>query len=655
MKEPLPESDVIKDLNPMLPPATPPLRDKNTLASPTISKENVKTESKSKSIPTILTVSEPQKLSPLLHNISPTFSMAAISGITPTSPNSTFFQTTSAPTKMSLADVPKIETAIKPQKPKKPKLTKEEREQKKLQKKLQNSEKEKQWKRIQQQRIFEQQRHLLLTQGKVEQAPRITPGNLDPSFPDDPMQHLIMKMQSEQARLMNPPPKGDLIPPASSANTTINPIALAGAGFKNPADVLSSKPSVLANISSAVESTQPQQPSPSVNAPTISKSPKKENISATKKPEFENAREEERQKSVGHEASQVLDAPRTRESETTLRGSLEYPGSSANIDQHQSYLFQQQFLASQQQYIQWQLAQQQQSGMYGQSPFHGEQPNEVDSEEKHQERLRFLYQQRQYHKDNPIFMHSQGLQPSSNIPPMPPNMPTSSTPQQTQSAKGASSGEKTPLDSDKGSTPDSSKTHPPQPPSQMFGDNPGYPGHAGYPQFNVRDAAMYHQIIEYMKLRKGHDIDPNIPAPVQFYNTMMAEIAKQYYQRHASFSKVYPPGMPAQSTIYHPYPARPPERGYYDERSHHPYSKGNQDYPSNLPYSHSSLTRPPLSTPYSTDQDRPPPEQQRHIYSKPSSTTTLQKSASFEISRIAADSTSNDDYLAEEAAKEQGW
>ena len=654
MKEPLPESDVIKDLNPMLPPATPPLRDKNTLASPTISKENVKTESKSKSIPTILTVSEPQKLSPLLHNISPTFSMAAISGITPTSPNSTFFQTTSAPTKMSLADVPKIETAIKPQKPKKPKLTKEEREQKKLQKKLQNSEKEKQWKRIQQQRIFEQQRHLLLTQGKVEQAPRITPGNLDPSFPDDPMQHLIMKMQSEQARLMNPPPKGDLIPPASSANTTINPIALAGAGFKNPADVLSSKPSVLANISSAVESTQPQQPSPSVNAPTISKSPKKENISATKKPEFENAREEERQKSVGHEASQVLDAPRTRESETTLRGSLEYPGSSANID-HQSYLFQQQFLASQQQYIQWQLAQQQQSGMYGQSPFHGEQPNEVDSEEKHQERLRFLYQQRQYHKDNPIFMHSQGLQPSSNIPPMPPNMPTSSTPQQTQSAKGASSGEKTPLDSDKGSTPDSSKTHPPQPPSQMFGDNPGYPGHAGYPQFNVPDAAMYHQIIEYMKLRKGHDIDPNIPAPVQFYNTMMAEIAKQYYQRHASFSKVYPPGMPAQSTIYHPYPARPPERGYYDERSHHPYSKGNQDYPSNLPYSHSSLTRPPLSTPYSTDQDRPPPEQQRHIYSKPSSTTTLQKSASFEISRIAADSTSNDDYLAEEAAKEQGW
>ena len=655
MKEPLPESDVIKDLNPMLPPATPPLLDKNTLASPTISKENVKTESKSKSIPTILTVSEPQKLSPLLHNISPTFSMAAISGITPTSPNSTFFQTTSAPTKMSLADVPKIETAIKPQKPKKPKLTKEEREQKKLQKKLQNSEKEKQWKRIQQQRIFEQQRHLLLTQGKVEQAPRITPGNLDPSFPDDPMQHLIMKMQSEQARLMNPPPKGDLIPPASSANTTINPIALAGAGFKNPADVLSSKPSVLANISSAVESKQPQQPSPSVNAPTISKSPKKENISATKKPEFENAREEERQKSVGHEASQVLDAPRTRESETTLRGSLEYPGSSANIDQHQSYLFQQQFLASQQQYIQWQLAQQQQSGMYGQSPFHGEQPNEVDSEEKHQERLRFLYQQRQYHKDNPIFMHSQGLQPSSNIPPMPPNMPTSSTPQQTQSAKGASSGEKTPLDSDKGSTPDSSKTHPPQPPSQMFGDNPGYPGHAGYPQFNVPDAAMYHQIIEYMKLRKGHDIDPNIPAPVQFYNTMMAEIAKQYYQRHASFSKVYPPGMPAQSTIYHPYPARPPERGYYDERSHHPYSKGNQDYPSNLPYSHSSLTRPPLSTPYSTDHDRPPPEQQRHIYSKPSSTTTLQKSASFEISRIAADSTSNDDYLAEEAAKEQGW
>ena len=397
------------------------------------------------------------------------------------------------------------------------------------------------------------------------------------------------------------------------------------------------------------------QPSPSVNAPTISKSPKKENISATKKPEFENAREEERQKSVGHESSQVLDAPRTRESETTLRGSLEYPGSSANIDQHQSYLFQQQFLASQQQYIQWQLAQQQQSGMYGQSPFHGEQPNEVDSEEKHQERLRFLYQQRQYHKDNPIFMHSQGLQPSSNIPPMPPNMPTSSTPQQTQSAKGASSGEKTPLGSDKGSTPDSSKTHPPQPPSQMFGDNPGYPGHAGYSQFNVPDAAMYHQIIEYMKLRKGHDIDPNIPAPVQFYNTMMAEIAKQYYQRHASFSKVYPPGMPAQSAIYHPYPARPPERGYYDERSHHPYSKGNQDYPSNLPYSHSSLTRPPLSTPYSTHQDRPPPEQQRHIYSKPSSTTTLQKSASFEISRIAADSTSNDDYLAEEAAKEQGW
>ena len=655
MKEPLPESGVIKDLNPMLPPATPPLLDKNTLASPTIAKENVKTESKSKSIPTILTVSEPQKLSPLLHNISPTFSMAAISGITPTSPNSTFFQTTSAPTKMSLADVPKIETPIKPQKPKKPKLTKEEREQKKLQKKLQNSEKEKQWKRIQQQRIFEQQRHLLLTQGKVEQASRITPGNLDPSFPDDPMQHLIMKMQSEQARLMNPPPKGDLLPPASSASTTINPIALAGAGFKNPADVLSSKPSVLANISSAVESKQPQQPSPSVNAPTISKSPKKENISATKKPEFENAREEERQKSVGHESSQVLDAPRTRESETTLRGSLEYPGSSANIDQHQSYLFQQQFLASQQQYIQWQLAQQQQSGMYGQSPFHGEQPNEVDSEEKHQERLRFLYQQRQYHKDSPIFMHSQGLQPSSNIPPMPPNMPTSSTPQQTQSAKGASSGEKTPLGSDKGSTPDSSKTHPPQPPSQMFGDNPGYPGHAGYSQFNVPDAAMYHQIIEYMKLRKGHDIDPNIPAPVQFYNTMMAEIAKQYYQRHASFSKVYPPGMPAQSAIYHPYPARPPERGYYDERSHHPYSKGNQDYPSNLPYSHSSLTRPPLSTPYSTDQDRPPPEQQRHIYSKPSSTTTLQKSASFEISRIAADSTSNDDYLAEEAAKEQGW
>ena len=655
MKEPLPESGVIKDLNPMLPPATSPLLDKNTLASPTIAKENVKTESKSKSIPTILTVSEPQKLSPLLHNISPTFSMAAISGITPTSPNSTFFQTTSAPTKMSLADVPKIETPIKPQKPKKPKLTKEEREQKKLQKKLQNSEKEKQWKRIQQQRIFEQQRHLLLTQGKVEQATRITPGNLDPSFPDDPMQHLIMKMQSEQARLMNPPPKGDLLPPASSASTTINPIALAGAGFKNPADVLSSKPSVLANISSAVESKQPQQPSPSVNAPTISKSPKKENISATKKPEFENAREEERQKSVGHESSQVLDAPRTRESETTLRGSLEYPGSSANIDQHQSYLFQQQFLASQQQYIQWQLAQQQQSGMYGQSPFHGEQPNEVDSEEKHQERLRFLYQQRQYHKDNPIFMHSQGLQPSSNIPPMPPNMPTSSTPQQTQSAKGASSGEKTPLGSDKGSTPDSSKTHPPQPPSQMFGDNPGYPGHAGYSQFNVPDAAMYHQIIEYMKLRKGHDIDPNIPAPVQFYNTMMAEIAKQYYQRHASFSKVYPPGMPAQSAIYHPYPARPPERGYYDERSHHPYSKGNQDYPSNLPYSHSSLTRPPLSTPYSTDQDRTPPEQQRHIYSKPSSTTTLQKSASFEISRIAADSTSNDDYLAEEAAKEQGW
>lgn len=94
--------------------------------------------------------------------------------------------------------------------------------------------------------------------------------------------------------------------------------------------------------------------------------------------------------------------------------------------QQQAFLLQQQqqqYMAAQQQYIQWQLSQQTAASNHAASAAVGNVPNnsssnnelftapgqtqvgdkdlpEVDSEEQHQERIRFLYQQRQFHKDH---------------------------------------------------------------------------------------------------------------------------------------------------------------------------------------------------------------------------------------------------------------
>ena len=120
---------------------------------------------------------------------------------------------------------------------------------------------------------------------------------------------------------------------------------------------------------------------------------------------------------------------------------------------------------------------------------------------------------------------------------------------------------------------------------------------------------------------------------------MMTEIAKQYYQRHGSFGKLFPPYMSPSSSGYPVFPPSPPAQSPFDERlPFSPYgsSKGSGEPSKGYPRPPFMPTHPPR--PYIDDSSKP---SQRNMSPSQGS---FPKSASFQISRIAADSTSNDEY-----------
>ena len=286
--------------------------------------------------------------------------------------------------------------------------------------------------------------------------------------------------------------------------------------------------------------------------------------------------------------------------------------------------------------------------MYGPKGGHpGKELPEVNSEEQHQERIRFLYQQRQYGKD-----------PAAGAAGM--HFPPGHKPDGSDTVPGA--------------TPPHGPEPPPPPggPGGAMGGTPGgsggtsasaYPPPGGggsgglpprFPMNTSPEAAMYHQMfLEYMlKFRNNPDFDPSSIPASQLYNTMMAEIAKQYYARHASLSKLLhqhmssqgaPHGGPPGATAG-PTPGLPGPPGGSGAQAGPGGSAsaagGSRD---KLDSISSSSTR-ASDTPGAKDA---PPQQQPT--SKPynprgGKTGSLPKSASFQISRIAADSTSNDDY-----------
>ena len=568
----------------------------STITVPTTSKD---TDFMPVSSPNILTVPEPQKLSPLL--LSPTFSASSFSGLASPLSSTTSYQTSI--TSPMEQDIPtsdaqmKVPTKAKVGKPKKDSGKGNKRTQGLLQ-----QEQEKQWKMLQHQRQFEQERQAILKQSKSAGAERqlIHPSarfsaTLSSSLVDDLSQQTYTVKPFGAQKVTSPDNFPNRVPNVTS---------------QGPVTPLSKKDDIesipFLNVSSTKALTS------SVTTPTFSVSslPNK-NSAACRYPNAVKTEKGDKIETLesGSQSPDVMDT-------LLSRANMDRTNQLRNAEQQQAYLLHQQYMAAQQQYIQWQLAQQSSTaaeGMYGPKPYPGKELPEVNSEEQHQERIRFLYQQRQFSKD-----------PASHFIQQPP--------QTTQARKQETS--------ETGVTPPAI----PEPPPAL--NLSGYPQ---MPRFSIPtspEAAIYHQMfLEYMiKFRNNPELDPSSIPASQLYNSMMAEIAKQYYQRHASFSKLI-----HQHIVQSPHFTVPPRPGLNEDIP--TAEKGNifdtsQD--AKLETSSSNLRPPTMSAKDSSAQktvDGVPVNSKSynrvHCSSK---AVPLPKSASFQISRIAADSTSNDDY-----------
>ncbi|XP_066928709.1 histone-lysine N-methyltransferase 2C-like [Clytia hemisphaerica] len=572
---------------------------------------------------TVLTVPEPQQLSPLLQKISPPYAISSLSNVirSPTSPFVPGVGGTQSPYPPNtpstphtpatpVSDSPSNKSDAAPgsgnkEKKKRPKLTKQEREANKLareQKKKMAEKKQQeqqQWKILQQQRIFEQERQAILNQSKTMVGVSADPmhpsqrfnATMNSSLAEDALQHSLMLKAKAASNPETIQPSTSL--PASTPNSSMDPTPTSG--IARPASAFSSgQIATTTTVMSSIPSNVPHRPTTSSLHPNEPYPPQHHGMSRN---EFLK----------GMHGNNLPDTFASYEHLDPMR--------MRSAEQQKAYLFQQQqqqYMASQQQYIQWQLAQQAAGNAYGQdhakaNATDGKDLTGLESEE--QERLiRMMYEQRQNEKrpgDHP---------PGQSYPPFPPDSRASG--------------------------------HGGYPPSRM----------GQFPGANSPEAAIYQQMfMEYfMRYRKsqGHLDSSGGQFPPSHEIYLMAELAKQSFIRQQYAAKGY--GMGQQQPC-HPKPQEPfkhstgyrggvPPEQYDWNRMH----QGGGPLPHQdamMPPAHphgapTSVVKPP-NVPANPLAQKPPPAP-----SKPSSNMqgTLPKSASFQISRIAADSTSNDDF-----------
>ena len=630
---------------------------------------------------TVLTVPEPQQLSPLLQKISPPFTISSLSNIVRSPNSSPFLQpggsrspyntpgtpltprtpvTPVSDTASSVKSEPSDSTGSKEKKPKRPKLSKQEREHNKLQREQKkrltsagggdNKKEQHQWKMLQQQqRIFEEQRQAILSQSKAMAIDTMHPSQrfnatMNSSLAEDALQHsLMMKAKAEAAQIhsVGPPP-----PPPHSAH--IHSSASQFSRSSNSSIVVTTTTSTMSSAGvSKLSSDAPQRPSST------------EHFS-------------QQQQEMMHQGSPLKGVPphgignsnpTDHFNNSFLNEQQLDPMRMRSSEQHKAFLYQQQqqqqqYMASQQQYIQWQLAQQAAGNMYGhvgkQLPGKSNMDDkDMSSDSEEQKRMRLFNQQRQQQFSNKPSQHGGDKRPGDH--------PSHFM------------------------LPDGS----PAPPNRAgSGFLPRGGGSGQFPGANSPEAALYQQMFMqyFMKYRKSQGIDPSQFPTHELY--MMAEFAKQSFAREMQqYGKGYPPmSQPNHPSMQEPFgkqlppggmQSRPhnfpgPPQDQYDWTQRGP-STNSISHLDMLALQHSNnsdggggggqtiVQKPHNNATNTTQQQRqygkvnPTPlddhkqQQQQQQLSNPANNMhptggSLPKSASFQISRIAADSTSNDDF-----------
>ena len=464
--------------------------------------------------PSIFTVPEPQKLSPLLQRLSPQCSNSSINDLSPPSIHPPLYSNIS--TVLEPIKAPKTDSKMQS------KVHKQEHYQQSMENAMQ--EQDKKFQLLQQQRVYEQQRQGLQ---KDEIHPKV-------EQKDDTQNISAHSSSASRNRTAN-----------DSVNININ---------KSPSSNNNAARGVLK--------------SPAIVSPSDSSVPNQDSERHAEIERYFNSRK-----------------------------NLDYAGSQMhNVDQQQAYMLQQQYMVAQQQYIQLQLAQQSTNldGMYGMQKQPEKDLPDVDNEHEHQERLRFLYHQRQ---KEPSFV-PQSMTPIKSGPANQDPIPHHYDPMHGQNA------------------------------TSIMGGN-YIPRMPHFPIPNPADSPAYHQmVVEYMeRYRKSLEMDTAGPPLSQVHSTVMAEFTKQYQQHQ--YNKYYHSRAHQSSFNFSPRSDYP----NYDERIYPGYAeKGPHDYQSSFPRSNLLPTK---------SQAAIVDEKARGY----GNSTTLQRSSSFQISRIAADSTSNDEFL----------
>ena len=605
---------------------------------------------------TVLTVPEPQQLSPLLRKISPPFTISSLSNVV-RSPTSPFIPNPHSPYPPNTPSTPRTpvtpvsdtgsnksepsDSAGKEKKPKRPKLTKHEREHNKMmreqKKKMVGDKKDQQWKVLQQQRIFEQQRQAILNKSKALAMDTMHPSQrfnatMNSSLAEDALQHsLMMKAKAEAAQIHS-----SGMPHSTAVNTMQTNTSASIFSRTNSTSVVTTTATSSSALSSSSSDKLSEQ-TPSSNE-VLRVPPSSEHFSQQHQEMMQQQAASKGMHGATGNPTDPFNSFMNEHLDPRIRSS----------EQHKAFLYQQQqqqqYMASQQQYIQWQLAQQAAGNMYSQKSGQksslesdkGESGGMSESDE--QERMR-LFNQRQQMLKNPPPSHQLG---GEKRPGEHPNNSHFMLPD----------GRPVP--------PTQSGNHGfPQPPPPRGGQFPG----ANSPEA----AALYQQMfMEYfMRYRKSQGIDTSQFPSHELY--MMAEFAKQSFARQMQqYGKGFPQ-MSSQSNhpMQDPYgkPMPPPPPGPHNFRGP-PQPEHYGDWGRGPPVSsmsHLEMLAHQHSAQASALKSPPPPgtktiqqtqkavedhkQQQQPSQSKPThSGSGLPKSASFQISRIAADSTSNDDF-----------
>ena len=609
---------------------------------------------------TVLTVPEPQQLSPLLQKISPPFAISSFPNVITTSSS---YMPSNSPYPPNTPSTPRTpatpindstsnkgdaaDSVTKEKKPKKPKLTKQEREKNKLmreQKKKLQDKKEQQWKILQQQRIFEQQRQAILNQSKamamdatMHPSQRFN-ATMNSKLADDAFQHsLLMKSKATNQNpvdLFSFGQASTISGPHHSAPTvtTVNSI------INTSSPSLHQQHSHDVTMSSTSDTMFSSQQYPST---TVAKSADQAKSSSISTRSGSTPIQQPPQMQLPQSPHPFSGKPPGMygAGSSRLPGQEAFPEDLVNMDplhmrsteqQQKAFLFQQQYMASQQQYIQWQLSAQQAAGnMYmqqGSKPKPNADGKDLQgSEGDDHDRMQMFLNHRQMHNESaPHFMKSPIDKPGSGEKRGHPDFPLG--------------------------------MNQPFPPIQDGRLNGGMmAGGSRLPPLpsNSSQEAVYQKMLMEMIMRyREIPTAPSQIPPNQLH--MMAEVARACYRNQLEKGFPQPP---------HPQKPLPPREPHIDPGIHHrgdphlppgwppgvPFDWGRVPLPPVAENARNRLIRqpgapvPPTST-FSPPKTQTPPSSSSSSSQMKGSHGGLPKSASFQISRIAADSTSNDDF-----------